>query len=297
MSPLAGPLGSSTSGQISHHNRLPGLQLPMKDLRPSGRRFPLPPSLELSQRDLEALAVAACFRIVSGAQLRELLWPEGSPETRARLARRGLARLVKLEVLSPLARRIGGVRGGSAGTTYSLGRTGQRLLAGFTNQRVRAVYTPGERHLAHTLAVAGLYVDLVAMHRQGVTELLAFDPEPACWRTYESAYGARETLKPDAYAKLGIGAYEHSWFIEADLASEAPATIATKARRYLDCFHTGTVQRAEGVFPRTAWIAPDRERANIIAEALDRLPTEARPLFSVTTFQSATTLLSAGGAS
>jgi hypothetical protein len=235
---------------------------------------------------------------MSGAQLRELFWPQGSPETRARLARRGLARLAKLELLSPLARRVGGVRAGSAGLSFALGPAGQRLLtAGSPARRVRRPSTPGERHLAHTLAVVQLYVDLTVRQRTEQAELLAFDPEPDCWCSYPGPYGAPQALKPDAYLKLGIGEYIFSWFIEQDMATEAPVTIAGKARRYLDCWRTGTLQSERGVFPRTAWVAPDTARAEVIVEALGRLPSHARKLFIVTTAAEAAALLTSGDSS
>src|SRR6185312_5295952 len=107
--------------------------------------------------DHHILRLVARFRVMSGTQLRELFWTEGTPETRGRLARRGLARLASLDLLAPLARRVGGVRAGSAGYCFALGPTGQRLLA---SGRPRRPVTPGARHLAHTLAVAQLYVDL-----------------------------------------------------------------------------------------------------------------------------------------
>jgi hypothetical protein len=133
-----------------------------------------------------------------------------------------------------LPRRVGGVRAGSSGLVFAPGHVGQRLLqqpaAG--SQRVRRAYAPGERYLAHTLALSQLYVDLIRATRWELAELLAFDPEPACWQHYSSPYGARFTLKPDAYLRLGVGDYELSWFIETDMASETSATIAGKARRY-----------------------------------------------------------------
>jgi Replication-relaxation len=300
MSPLAGPLASSKTAQNPNSYGGTGSALPMKDLRLTRRRPPAqstPLSEQLSARDRDLLATVARFRVMSGAQLRELYWPQGSPETRARLARRGLARLVRLELLSPLARRVGGVRAGSSGTTFALGPAGQRLIATSSARRVRRPSTPGERYLAHTLAVAQLYVDLAIHQRSRRTELLAFDPEPECWATYPGPYGARQVLKPDAYLKLGTREYLFSWFIEQDMATEAAVTIACKARRYLDCYRTGTVQAATGVFPRTAWIAPDSARAQIIRQALKRLPAEARKLFVVTTTAEATALLTSGGSS
>jgi len=267
----------------------------MKDPRPVGRvsaRLVAETAERLSARDRELLALVARFRVMSGAQLRELFWPEGTPATRARLARRGLARLADLAVLERLPRRVGGVRAGSSGLVFAPGRVGARLLQQperGAHQRVRRAYTPGERYLAHTLAVGQLYVDLVCATRWGLAELLAFDPEPACWRRYNGPYGARLTLKPDAYIRLGVGDYELSWFIETDMASEAPVTIAGKARRYIDYWCSGAEQAARGVFPRVAWIAPTPARAAVITEALADLPH--LELFATTTANEAVSLL------
>jgi hypothetical protein len=251
----------------------------------------------LSARDLELLALIARFRVMSGAQLRELFWPEGSPATRARLARRGLARLADLSVLERLPRRVGGVRAGSSGLVFAPGRVGIRLLQAEQGKRTRPrrAYAPGARYLAHTLAVAHLYVDLTLAARWGLAELLAFDHEPACWRRYPGPYGAQLAIKPDAYVRLGVGEYEHSWFIEMDMASEAPVTLVGKARRYIDFWRGGTEQSARGVFPRVAWIAPDPARAELITEALSGLPHPE--LFATTTAADAVSLLSAGAGS
>jgi Replication-relaxation len=299
VSPLAGPLASSTSGQTAPSGGGSDALTPTKDLRPRRRLSPrqlTTISQQLSARDRQALLLVSRFRVMSGAQLRRLLWPAGSPQTTGRLARKGLARLVRLDVLQPLARRVGGVRAGSDATTFAVGRAGQHLLqtGQSSRRRVRRAHTPGERYLAHTLAVAGLYVELVEAQHQELAELLAFDPEPECWRPYVAAYGARMILKPDAYLKLGIGDYEHSWLIERDMASESLPTIESKARRYHDYYRTGTEQRARGVFPLVAWIVPDTPRAEMIRETLGRLPAEAQRLFAVTTATESVTLLTAG---
>jgi hypothetical protein len=200
-----------------------------------------------------------------------------------------------LDVLEPLARRVGGVRAGSAGTTYSLGRAGQHILqAGHLSQRrVRRAYTPGERYLAHTLTVAQLYVDLVEAERRNQVEVLDFDPEPECWRPYLGPYGARMICKPDAYVKLGVGEYEYSWLVEQDMSSESLPTVERQARRHLDYYRSGVEQRNRGVTPRVLWIVPDTRRAEAVQTALDRLPDEARKLFAVTARANALTLLTA----
>jgi hypothetical protein len=255
-------------------------------------------SQQLTSRDRQVMRTVSQFRVMSGAQLGRLFWPEGSPQTHGRLARRGLRRLVRLDVLQPLARRVGGERSGSASTTFALGRAGQHLLHAERSpkRRIRRPHTPGARYLAHTLAVAGLYVALVDAERRGLVELLAFDPEPGCWRPYMGAYTARLTLKPDAYLKLAIGEYDHSWFIEQDMATEAQTTIEAKARRYHDYYRTGTEQAARGVFPRVLWIVPSEPHAEVVRKTLGRLPADAHRLFAVSTTAEALTLLTGTGA-
>jgi hypothetical protein len=252
-------------------------------------------SEQLSARDREALLLVSRFRVMSGAQLRRRLWPEGPPQTTARLARKTLARLAELDVLQPLARRVGGARSGSASTTYALGRAGQYILQSErqSKRRVRRAHTPSERYLAHTLAVAQLYVELVDTQRRGLVEVLTFDPEPDCWRPYAGAWGAPMTLKPDAYLKLATGDYEYSWFIEQDMATEAQTTVEAKARRYFDYYRTGTEQAARGVFPRVLWIVPNTPHAELVRETLERLPADAHRLFAVTTMAKAVALLTA----
>lgn len=299
MSPLAGPLASSARAQNVPQGRGSGSLTPTKDLRPRRRLSPQQLAVisqQLSERDREALRLVSRFRVMSGAQLGRLLWPEGLPQTRGRLARRGLARLVRLDVLQPLARRVGGARSGSASTTFAVGRAGQYLLQSERPpvRRVRRAHTPGERYLTHTLAVAGLYVELVDAQRWGLVELTTFSPEPECWRPYTGTFGARQVLKPDASLSLAIGEYEYTWLIEQDMATEAQTTIENKARRYHDYYRTGQEQATRGVFPRVLWIVPDTSRAEIVSETLARLPTEAHRLFAVTTAADTIALLTAG---
>jgi len=126
--------------------------------------------------------------------------------------------------------------------------------------------------------------------------LLAFDPEPGCWRPYPNPYGGLETLKPDAYVRTASGDYEDSWFVEIDLDTEGRATITAKAERYIDCFQTSAVQKNEGVFPRTIWITPTEKRARLLREIFARLPEGGARLFVIATDAEAVSLLVAGGA-
>jgi hypothetical protein len=298
--PLGYPLALSATGENARSGGGAVLSSPTKDLRSSSRlsaRQVAGLGDRLSTRDRDVLATVGRFRAMSGAQLQRLFWPTGSQQTRARLARHGLARLSELGVLAPLARRVGGVRAGSRGLCFAVGLAGQRLLASRdSKRRARYPYTPGERYLAHTLAVAQLYVELVEAERRGACDLLAFDPEPACWRGYLGPYAARLVLKPDAALKLGVGDYELSWLVELDMATEALTTIERKARRHLDYHRSGGARRSEGVSPRVAWIVPDELRAGAVQLALERLPAEARRLFAVATSAGAVTLLTEGPA-
>lgn len=298
MSPLAGPLASSAMTPNPPNGAGSRRPKPTKDLLTRRRLSPRQLAViseQLSARDRQALRTVSRFRVMSGAQLGELLWDEVSPNARARVARRGLARLARLGVLQPLSRRVGGERSGSASTTFAVGRAGQYLLK--SGRRVRAAHTPGARYLAHTLAVAQLYVDLVAVERQEQAELVRFEPEPECWRPYMAGFGARQILKPDAFLKLARGDYEFSWFIEQDMATEALTTVKSKAARYHDYFRTGTEQSARGVFPRVVWTVPDERRAEAVRETLGQLPAPAHRLFVVATTADALALLTSGARS
>jgi hypothetical protein len=292
VSPVAGPLASSQAAQDTPNGAGSVALTPTKDKRL--RRRLSPRQLQaiatcLTDRDRQALTTVGRFGVMSGAQLQALLWAEVSPSARGRVSRRGLARLVRLDVLQPLSRRVGGERSGSASTTFAVGRAGQYLLG--SGRRVRAAYTPGARYLAHRLAVAQLYIGLVTAARHGSVELEIFEPEPESWRPYMVGFGARQMLKPDAFLKLATTEYELSWFVEVDLATEALTTVKAKAVRYHEYFRTGTEQAARGVFPRVLWIVPYARRAEAVQETLTQLPAEAHRLFAVATTAEALALL------
>src|SRR5258708_2046610 len=68
------------------------------------------------------------LRLLSAGQLRGLFFHGiAEPVTRARRARRQLARLVELELLWRLERRVGGVRAGSTGYVYGATAEARRL--------------------------------------------------------------------------------------------------------------------------------------------------------------------------
>jgi len=79
----------------------------------------------LAPTDRSVLDVLAEVRMASGRQLNRLLWPMTA--SGARRARRQLARLVELRVITRLHRQVGGIKGGSQGYTYALDVVGQRI--------------------------------------------------------------------------------------------------------------------------------------------------------------------------
>jgi hypothetical protein len=257
---------------------------------------------ELGERERAIVAVVAKLRLVSHAQLAALLAPwDGqassllSSASAARATRRTLAQLNGLGVLARLERRVGGVRAGSAGYVYYLGPVGQRLMAywdgrGLVRGRFRP--EPGGRYVRHRLAVSELYVQLEFADRGGELELLAFDAEPDCWRRYLDGFGGTVLLKPDAFVRIGIGAYEERCFVEVDLGTESRSVIAAKARTYLDYFHAGIEQAAHGVFPRVLLLTSSEARRTALVDVVARLPAEHWALFRITTLDRAVEFIS-----
>lgn len=239
----------------------------------------------LTTRDLAVLRSVSDLRFVSGRQLERMHFSEGSPAATARAARRCLKRLVDLGLLARLSRRVGGVRAGSSGFVYHLDAGGQRL-AGFQgwqpDRRSRRSELPGTFFLKHCLAVAELHTLLIEGDRASRFELLELVAEPACWRSSGTVHNQRRAiLKPDSYARLGVGEFEDSYFFEVDRGSEGSKTIQRKLREYVAYAGTGSEQETRGVFPRVLWLTLDEARTSAIRVETGRLPLAARELFAV----------------
>jgi hypothetical protein len=238
---------------------------------------------DMTERDMEVLIFLSAGRLASGKQLVRRFFTEDPAHdpARVRAGNRALKRLADWRVIDPLPNRtVGGVRGGSSTLVYGVGVAGMKLLAGRGLHQKR-LGTPGERHVRHTLACVQIVVDLHAAHARGELDLIEVQQEPACHRTFLGPLGGRPTLKPDLFARVGVGALEDRWFIECDLASEHPNTLLAKARRYIEYYRSGSEQRDHGVFPRVLWAASDERRVQQIEEVLRRLPAEAGRMFAV----------------
>jgi Replication-relaxation len=251
----------------------------------------------LGEPERTVIETVAKLRLATHAQLAALLGLSDAAESggsAARASRRVLARLTALRVLGRLERQIGGKRAGSAGYVYYLGPVGQRLVAywdgrGLTRGRTRP--EPGGRYVRHRLAVSELYVQTRLAANAGTLDLLSFEAEPDCWRSYVDSFGGQTLLKPDAYVRLGLGAYEDSFFLEVDLGSESRQVIARKVRAYLDYFQTGTEQAARGVFPRVLLLTNSAARRAVLVSVCERLSAEAWGLFTVSTLDRALPVL------
>jgi hypothetical protein len=203
-----------------------------------------------------------------------------------------LKRLTELGLLRRLeGRAVGGLHAGSASFIYTTTAAGQRLLdePGARPRR----HEPSLPFVAHTLAIADLYVELhrLAADPEGEAELLDIQTEPDCWRSWTGLGGERLLLRPDLYVAVGVGADEVRHFVEVDLGSEHRPALVRKALAYQRYYDSGVEEARDGVFPRVAWVVPDARRAEHLTSALTTTPTLAAQLFTVVLAEEATTAL------
>ena len=174
----------------------------------------------LSDRDRSLVQQVVRLRFVTAGQLERLSFdaiPE--PVTRSRRARRQLARLVELDLLWRLQRRVGGVRAGSTGYVYGATAEARRLDAWRRAEplsRAQAAHEPGASFVEHSVACSELFVRLIEADRAGQLELLEHQAEPACWRQFLGPIGGVRHLRPDAFVRLGVGEWEQLAFVEID---------------------------------------------------------------------------------
>lgn len=241
---------------------------------------------DLTDSDRLLLDFVSGVRLASGHQLRRRFFAERD----GRAVRRVLLRLSEWRVLERMPRRVGGVRSGSDGYLYAVGVAGARLRAR-EGSRLRRLEAPGDRYIAHTLAITELLVRLHEATQRGELDLMTAETEPTCWRTFTGPAHTRLTLKPDLYARIGAGGFEDRWFIEVDLATEARGTLIAKAKRYIAHLRSGQEQAAAGVYPRVLWVVPDARRGEQIQDAMRALSVEQRRLFSFCEFDAAIGML------
>jgi hypothetical protein len=143
----------------------------------------------------------------------------------------------------------------------------------------------------HALQVSELHTLLIEADRSRRVELLELTSEPACWRSYGGLAGQRQTLKPDSFVRVGVGAFEDSYFIEVDQGTEGSRAVERQLQLYVAYYLSGAEQQARGVFPLVLWLAPDERRAEAIANSVRQLRAADRELFQVALFSQALTAI------
>lgn len=241
----------------------------------------------LSERDLAVLETLQRVRLASASQLGRLHFSATTSQVR----RRALLSLDNRRLVVRMDRQIGGIKSGSSGYLYELSDVGQRVLNTSSGVPRRRPKSTGLAFVRHALAVTEIYVRLVEASRLGHIELLEFEAEPQCWRSFPGRGGGRTVLKPDAFVRIGSGDFEDSWMVEVDLATESPATITAKLDVYRAYWSSGIEQADRGVFPRVLWTVPNLRRAEVITDRCSRQPAEAWSLFMVTLFEDAVALM------
>jgi hypothetical protein len=246
----------------------------------------------LTPRDYLIIATLGRVRVATARQIERLWFTQGTPLSNARMARRTLRRLVDVRALVRLDRPGGGVRGGSPGHVFTLDVAGQRL--GAQHVPLRRPHPISRTFLDHALEVTEWYVRLLEAERGGGPELLDFRAEPRSWRNFASYAGGRETLKPDAFVRLGSGEWEDQWFLEVDRGTEHTPALKRQLGRYVRYWRSGREQAASEVFPQVLWIVPDQRRHAELVDVIGRLPAETWPLFRVSPTTEAGRLLAGG---
>lgn len=239
----------------------------------------------LTDRDKDILRSVRACRYLTTGQIGRLHFTESTTASAAlRAASRNLSRLKDWHLIDRLRRRIGGVRAGSGANVWYLDAPGEHLLRLVDNDARphKKNFEPSTYFLKHTLAAAECYVRLIEVSRSKSIQLTEIQPEPACWRTYNSG-GKIISLKPDLFAVTICGGYENRWFFEMDLASESPAKIIDKCHRYYQYYQCNFEQKLHGVFPLVVWIVPDAKRKENIAEHIRKEFSKWPNIFTIIT--------------
>jgi hypothetical protein len=255
----------------------------------------------LTARERGILQALATVHVATTAQLARIAFADQEPETAARLTRRHLQRLARSGLVRRFEDRARERRVGAPGYVHALTAAGLRLVGRgqAVGIRQRVSWRPSYAFLSHRLGISELYVRLTEQARDGGPEVREFRAEADAWRPYTGPAGQRLSLKPDTLVRLEVGPEELSWFVEIDLGSERPATIADKCTSYRLYELSGQEQLHHGVFPGVAFIVPTTERARVIAQVIRRQPADAQELFVVATEDTAVAVLGQtdGGAS
>jgi hypothetical protein len=239
----------------------------------------------LAPRDLAVLDQVRDLKLMSGSQIQAVHFPmvdHVTADAAARAGRRVMRRLVRDGLLVRLSRVIGGVRGGSDGFVYAASPLGHRVLDdGGPRRRFKE---PSLAFVNHTLAISQLVVDLIDRQAATAIDILRLEPEPRCWRSFTAVSG-RQSVRPDLFVALGVGAFEYHWFIEMDLGTETMLRRIEKSKQYEAYYRSGEEQAAHELFPKVLWVVPTQGLADELGQRIRRSTILTDTIFAVTTHE------------
>lgn len=251
----------------------------------------------LAHREKAIIGTLDRLRVATTEQLRRIHFHDLTPRSAARQAPALLASLAARQIVVKLERQVGGVRAGSRAAVWSLDVAGQKLASACGpagGRKLRRPWTPSLSFLAHRLAVSDCFAGLMEQHQAEQVEVLDFDAEPLAWRRFVSPFGGTQTLKPDAFVRLGVGEVERGAFVEIDRDTESRSTLAGKLRAYRQYWATGREQERRGYFPRVVFAVPGEERKTVLVDLFAGQPEETWPLWQVVLAGDLTDLLIGG---
>ncbi|MFC5289374.1 replication-relaxation family protein [Actinokineospora guangxiensis] len=240
--------------------------------------------VSLNARDRAVLTSLEQARLLTMAHVQRLHVTDGSPLSNVQRTQALLRRLHQLGLVQRVARLHGDRQVGSRGTVYGLSHLGLAVLfaPAAPPRPARRLWARRPFFHLHLLAVSDLYV---ALREQAAVDVLEFQPEPRCWRTFTLAGELRTQLRPDALVRLAKGHRTNRWFVEVDRGTEGLGVIRRKCQRYLSYEHTGLEQVEHHAFPQVLWLVPSQQRAAQVKQVVDQLQPQMAPVFVVSRLQ------------
>ncbi len=212
---------------------------------------------QLTDRDYIVLNLVWAHRVLTTRQVHALVFGHLPERSGLRLAQQTLTKLRKLWVLGVSSQQRHRLRRGRPESIYYVDMVGDRLLRADRTHEFRYQWKePTLHYLSHQLAIADVHTELVTAQHRGQLELLTYDPEPDCWRSY-SRWGSPRTLKSDMFiqtASTPESPYVDGFFVEVDLGTESIPTVLRKCHEYQAYWTTGAEQDDDGNgFPLVVW--------------------------------------------
>lgn len=221
----------------------------------------------LSARDRLVLDHLADFALLTERQVRMLVFGTLTSHTPCR---RSLERLWKGRLINRLDVRIVGPRGGAGEYIWKLAPAGLKLCRPGEPYRDKVLRFP------HTLAIADLACQLVALEHAGHIRITRRDCEPHSWTMIGSV-----DVRPDLRVDLETATGKRHYWIEVDLSSERAPQLQKKLDLYAEAFAEAW-RLGWTAFPLVVWLVPDSKRQGLLERLIAR-QGDSKELFRVIT--------------